>query len=114
MMTTKTLRPALVAIVASAALAPVAAAGGEPKNQPPFTQAVATVVPGARLAAEPKNELPFTRSVAIPETIVVQASNGFSWVDAAIGAAAAIGLGAAGTGAGLAVRASRGTRATTA
>jgi hypothetical protein len=52
---------AIVAVLASLSLAPVALAGGEPKNEPPFT---ARPDPPANVRAglgESKNELPFTR-----------------------------------------------------
>jgi hypothetical protein len=43
-------------------------------------------------AGEPKNQPPFTRPVQSPPTVVVtNPDDGFSWVDAAIGAAAGVG-----------------------
>jgi len=53
----------VVAVLASLLLAPAALAGGEPKNELPFT---ARVDPPANPRAglgEPKNELPFTRPI---------------------------------------------------
>jgi len=53
---------ALAAVLASLSLAPVAFAGGEPKNEPPFTRGTD---PPASIRAglgEPKNEPPFTRA----------------------------------------------------
>jgi hypothetical protein len=108
------LSSSMVVVVASAVLAQAALAGGEPKNEPPFTRSVAvrtaqSAVPSAsspaRVAAEAKNELPFTRRiVASPVdpvtsgepknelpfttavTVVGDASgSGFSWLDATLG-----------------------------
>jgi hypothetical protein len=72
MTSTNTIRVATAALIVAGALAPVAVAGGEPKNDFPFTTAVH--VRDARTTAqaqqaqaglgEPKNQLPFTRPVA--------------------------------------------------
>jgi hypothetical protein len=92
-----------VAVAAAAIFSQSALAGGEPKNQWPFTRPISQ--PRAVQAAanqsdpvvqgEPKNEQPFTRHVA---TIVVRSSDGFSWTDGAIGAIAGIGLALSGAG----------------
>jgi hypothetical protein len=71
------LRIAVAALTCAAVAAPAALGAGEPKNQPPFTQAIgpagfATTVHDRYVAGraaidpagEPKNQLPFTRSVA--------------------------------------------------
>lgn len=66
------IRSSTVALAAAAVLAQGALAGGEPKNQPPFTRTVDTrALQGATNAAkrlaihgEAKNELPFTRMVS--------------------------------------------------
>ena len=73
---------------------PFALAGGEPKNELPFTRVVSAPAAPVRAAGEAKNELPFTRPVTTvpPSLVVVQAPTGFRWVDAAIGAVAALGL----------------------
>jgi hypothetical protein len=70
---TTSIRVATAALIVAGALSPVALAGGEPKNEWPFTRAVAdrslTQVQGSGSQAlvgqgEPKNQLPFTRPVA--------------------------------------------------
>ena len=73
---TTSIRVATAALIVAGALSPVALAGGEPKNEWPFTRAVAdralTQVQGsgAQVAVglgEPKNQPPFTgRSPARP------------------------------------------------
>ena len=81
--------------IAAATAAP-ALAGGEAKNEGPFTRPV-TVQQAS--AGEPKNELPFTSAGQTRPTITVTSTHdGFSWVDAAIGAAAGAGLTCAGAG----------------
>ena len=104
----------LVAMVVSAAVAQGALAGGEPKNELPFTRVVATrtvqsvshsSISTARVAGEAKNEAPFTRQVAAtpaepaatgepknetPFTNVATVASdgggvGFSWIDASLG-----------------------------
>ena len=92
---------ALVA-VAAALLAQPALAGGEPKNELPFTRPVAThELQGTTrqtktsdpvIQGEPKNELPFTRPVAEPATVVVQTAAGFDWTDGALGLVAGVGI----------------------
>jgi hypothetical protein len=73
MAVTTTIRVAAAGLVAAGALSPVALAGGEPKNDWPFTRSVADRTPAqvqrsesqARVGlGEPKNEWPFTRPVA--------------------------------------------------
>ena len=64
-----------LALAATAIIAQAAFAGGEPKNQAPFTRLVgdrtpqgATRLPAAEIApqGESKNQLPFTRIVGQP------------------------------------------------
>lgn len=104
----------LIALIVSAVVAQGALAGGEPKNEWPFTRvagirsvqsATRSPVSSARVAAEAKNEAPFTRLVGA--TQVERATTGepkneapftnvatglgddggvrFSWIDASIG-----------------------------
>jgi hypothetical protein len=104
----------VVAVIVTAVVAQAALAGGEPKNEWPFTRPVqARAVQSAyaaestaRIAAEAKNELPFTRRLAVTQTASVgsgdaknelpftrsaaavvseDSGSGFSWVDAALG-----------------------------
>ena len=105
----------LVALIGSAVLAQGALAGGEPKNEWPFTRIVGvrtvqsathSTISSGRAAAEAKNEVPFTRKVEAtrmnriatgepkneaPFTNVPPAVGGggdgvgFSWIDASIG-----------------------------
>lgn len=99
------LRSTAVGLAAAGILAQSALAGGEPKNQWPFTrtldnrstQGVArSTVPAPMSQGEMKNEAPFVR----PATIVAAGSGGgFSWTDAAIGGVAGIGVALAGAGA---------------
>ncbi len=87
---------AIAAAFIAAATAAPAFAGGEAKNEGPFTRPVA-VQPTS--AGEPKNELPFTSAGQDRPTITVTSTrDGFSWLDAAIGAAAGAGLTCAGAG----------------
>ena len=79
----------LAATVIAAASAAPALAAGERKNESPFIRTVATrsVVTG-----EAKNRPPFNGPVQSPPTIVLtNTHDGFSWLDAAIGAAAGVG-----------------------
>jgi hypothetical protein len=71
MTSTNSIRVATAALIVAGALSPVALAGGEPKNDWPFTTAVHVRVDRttaqaqvADVAGEPKNQLPFTRPVA--------------------------------------------------
>lgn len=71
MNTTTSIRVATAALIVAGALSPVALAGGEPKNEPPFTRAVAagslTQAQGSEVVVgqgEPKNQPPFNRPVA--------------------------------------------------
>jgi hypothetical protein len=57
---TRTLTGSIVMLVAAAAFASTAAAGGEPKNEAPFVRAASGAV--ATGGGEPKNEAPFTRA----------------------------------------------------
>jgi hypothetical protein len=65
-----TIRLAAAGLIATAALSPVALAGGEPKNDWPFTRNVADRTLAAEQSqlliglGEPKNQFPFTRPVA--------------------------------------------------
>jgi hypothetical protein len=73
-MTTTTIRVTAAALIAAGAVAPVALAGGEPKNEWPFTRSVADRATAqveqshsaqvSVVAGEPKNQWPFTRPVA--------------------------------------------------
>jgi hypothetical protein len=115
MQRTRTIRSIAVTGLAASVLAASAAAGGEPKNEWPFTrQVVARTTQAATfprptvepvIQGEPKNEPPFTRPVTTgaagtaPATIVIRSSQGFSWADAAIGLAAGIGIAASAAGA---------------
>jgi len=67
------LRTGAVALGATVIVAQAAFAGGEPKNQRPFTRPVATrstqsmqhqLRANPPIQGEPKNELPFTRAAA--------------------------------------------------
>ena len=113
-------RIALATLIAALAIAPAALAGGEAKSGWPFTRPVA-VQPMAHMqsasanviAGEPKNQLPFTLPVSSQSpTIIVRAGSGFSWGDAAIGAAATLGLALAAAGALALARAPRLRKAT--
>ncbi len=115
MQLTHIIRSTVVAGLAAGVLAASAAAGGEPKNEWPFTRPVVARVAQAAtvtrstaqpvIQGEPKNEPPFTRPVATvaadtnPATVVIRSSEGFSWSDAAIGLAAGMGIAAAVAGA---------------
>jgi hypothetical protein len=103
------LRTIAAGIGAAALLAQSAAAGGEPKNEWPFTRPVGTRTTQAAhgspqraplIQGEPKNEPPFTR----PATVVVTTARGFSWTDGTVGALAGIGIALAGGGGALIVR----------
>jgi hypothetical protein len=104
------LRTTAVAFAAAAGFAQAAFAGGEPKNEWPFTRPVAQRTQQAAqhtaaqadpvIQGEPKNDLPFTR----PATVVVVSGGGFSWTDGAIGGAAGLGVAIAGSGALLVAR----------
>jgi len=94
------IRSIVVALMVASVFAASASAGGEPKNQWPFTRPVGdrgtqaatpsrtTVDPV--IQGEPKNEPPFTR----PVTVVVKSGAGFSWTDAGIGVLAGLGIAA--------------------
>lgn len=101
----RSIRSTLIVLLGAATLAASASAGGEPKNEWPFTrpvgnratQAVASSssVKQPVIQGEPKNEPPFTR----PATVIVQSSGGgFSWTDAGIGLMAGIGIAASAAG----------------
>ena len=104
----------LIAVMVSAVLAQGALAGGEPKNEWPFTgvagvrtvqSATHSAISSARVAAEAKNEAPFTRKVEatrvervatgepkneppftnVPVVVGDGGGVGFSWIDASIG-----------------------------
>jgi hypothetical protein len=101
-MNTQILRTSAIGILLVATFAQAALAGGEPKNELPFTRPVvsrtsqaathAAQVPSPVIQGEPKNEWPFTRPVAQPPTVVVRSSSGFSWTDSAIGLIAGLGV----------------------
>jgi hypothetical protein len=78
---TTTIRVAAAGLVAAGALSPVALAGGEPKNESPFTRSIAdrtlaqVQASGSQArvgVGEAKNEWPFTRSVAARALAQVQ------------------------------------------
>ncbi|HEV7567819.1 MAG TPA: hypothetical protein VGO31_17875 [Microbacteriaceae bacterium] len=100
-------RIALATLIAALAIAPAALAGGEAKSGWPFTRSVAVQptahaqsAPANVISGEPKNQLPFTLPVRThSSTIIVRAGSGFSWGDAAIGAAAMLGVALAAAGA---------------
>jgi hypothetical protein len=124
MNTSTSIRVATAAMIVAGALSPVALAGGEPKNELPFTRpvgdrALTQVQPsGAQVGVgEPKNQLPFTRPVTeasdgiaqslageakndLPFTQVVESpvvggsDGGFDWGDAGIGVGAGFGIAA--------------------
>jgi hypothetical protein len=95
---TRVLRSSILTLVGAALFAQAAVAGGEPKNEWPFTRPVMQRSPQAAAHAtsrvepaiqgEPKNEPPFTR----PATIVVSSGSGFNWTDGGLGAAAGVGI----------------------
>jgi hypothetical protein len=102
----RTIATAAGTLAAVLTLAPIALAGGEPKNEPPFTRPVGqrtslgittTARANPAIQGEPKNEPPFTR----PATVVVVSggNGGFDWTDGGIGVAAGIGIALAGAGA---------------
>jgi hypothetical protein len=104
------LRSTIILAVTAVFLAQTALAGGEPKNELPFTRPVVTRATQAtpsvtqtspEIRGEPKNELPFTRPVVTrqPATVVIQSSGGFSWTDGAIGLAAGVGVALSGAAA---------------
>jgi len=85
-----------IAAVFIAAAAAGPAFAGEPKNEGPFTRPVTVQVAST---GEPKNEQPFTSAVQDRPTIAITTTHdGFSWLDAAIGAAAGAGVTCAGAG----------------
>jgi hypothetical protein len=104
----------LVILIVSVVVAQGALAGGEPKNEWPFTRVVGvrtvqsaahSTISSARVAAEAKNEAPFTRRVEaarvdrvatgepkneppftnVPMVMGDGGGVGFSWIDASIG-----------------------------
>jgi hypothetical protein len=104
MHTNRTIRSTVITVGCAAILAGPAFAGGEPKNEWPFTRQVdlraaqaatrSTAKPAAMITGEPKNEPPFTRAA----TMIAQSGSSFSWPDAGIGLIAGIGLAATGAG----------------
>jgi hypothetical protein len=109
MQLTHLIRTIAAGVAAAAFIAQGALAGGEPKNEWPFTRPVDTrSTQAAKHAAaadpviqgEPKNEPPFTR----PVIVVASGSTGFSWRDGALGGVGGVGLALAGAGAVLAKR----------
>ena len=96
-------------LAAVAVIAQGAFAGGEPKNEWPFTRTIAprstqaaahTAASDPIIQGEPKNEPPFTR----PVVVVANSSSGFSWRDGALGGLGGVGITLAGAGALLATR----------
>ena len=124
MKTTTSIRIVTAALIVAGSLAPVALAGGEPKNDWPFTRQVNDrALTEAQSSAtqirvgvgEAKNEAPFTQQVVdaqnvaqssvageakndLPFTQVVESpagsGSGFDWGDAGIGAGAGLGIAA--------------------
>ena len=97
------------ALAAAAVVTQGALAGGEPKNEWPFTRSVEprstqaakhADVSNPTIQGEPKNEPPFTR----PVVVVASSRSGFSWRDGAIGGLGGVGITLAGAGALLATR----------
>src|SRR4051794_12739290 len=93
----RTIRSTVITVACAAILVGPALAGGEPKNELPFTphvtsraQAAANVPPKPEpmTNGEAKNASPFTG----PATATAQSSNGFSWPDGGIGLIVGIGL----------------------
>jgi hypothetical protein len=105
-------RLTLVSLASAAIFVPTALAGGEPKNDAPFTrpatvrseQAAAhpTIRQEPATRGEAKNQLPFTR----PATVVIAKSSdtGFDWTAGGLGALAGFGIALTGAGAVLAAR----------
>ncbi len=96
-------------LAAAALIAQGALAGGEPKNEWPFTRHVDTRSTQAAqhssssnplIQGEAKNEPPFTR----PIVVVAGSRSGFSWRDGAIGGIGGFGIALAAAGTVLAVR----------
>ena len=123
----------ILSIAVSAVVAHAALAGGEPKNERPFTGAatghVSQPAPAAtqsRVAVEQKNEAPFTRLVGVarrqpaalgesknelpftaaasPTAAVGDSGSGFSWTDAVLGGVLGVTLSIAAAGATLLAR----------
>jgi hypothetical protein len=124
MKTTTSIRIVTATLILAGSLVPVALAGGEPKNEWPFTRPVndraLSQAQSSRAqirvgVGETKNELPFTRRVVdeqavaqssvtgeakndLPFTQVVESpagsGSGFDWGDAGIGVGAGLGIGA--------------------
>jgi hypothetical protein len=95
----RTIGVTIAAVAVVVAIVPVALAGGEPKNELPFTRPAAAHATtttshfNSVVQGEPKNQAPFTAPAGdSAPTLVVRTSAGFNWADAAIGAAAGIGL----------------------
>ena len=119
----KTFLAVVVSIVTLVATSANALAGGEPKNQWPFTRPFGdgmSAQMGIRPASnvpphgEPKSELPFMRpGGAEPSTVVLATRGGFHWIDASIGAATALGIALALLGGVALVRGTRDTTAAT-
>jgi hypothetical protein len=101
-MTHRTLTGVAAALIVSGALAANAFAGGEPKNEWPFTRpagdrtqaVIRSSHADVAIQGERKNEVPFTRTAVI----ATANSAGFDWTSGAIGAVAGVGLALAGTG----------------
>ena len=103
------IRTTAAGFAAAAVVTQGALAGGEPKNEWPFTRTVDTRATQAAnhagvadpiIQGEPKNEPPFTR----PVVVTASGGTGFSWRDGALGGLGGIGITLAGAGALLATR----------
>lgn len=120
-------------IAVSVVVAHAALAGGEPKDERPFTGTVpghisqlASAATHSRVAAEQKNEAPFTRlagatlrqptvvgesknelpftAAASPSAAAGDSGSGFSWMDAVLGGVLGVSLSIAAAGATLLAR----------
>jgi hypothetical protein len=98
--------PARVTQAASRVTASHVEPAAEQKNEAPFTRLVLVRRPQPTVSGEPKNGLPFT-AAAVPATVAVASPDsgaGFSWADAALGAALGVSLSAGAAGAVLLAR----------
>jgi hypothetical protein len=95
-------RRGIIALAGAALFAQTAAAGGEPKNEVPFTRPVVQTTPQSpsrlqvepAIQGEPKNESPFAQTSGV----VIVSRSGFDWTDGGIGAAAGFGIALSGVG----------------
>ena len=85
MKTITSIRIGTAALIVAGALSPVALAGGEPKNEWPFTRAVAD---------RSLSQVQVTGTQAVESPVTGGADGGFDWGDAGIGVAAGAGIAA--------------------